>query len=382
MKKLIMFIVLLSSLFILVSCIEEDLGEIPVFSGVEDKEYLLGDTFDPLLGITAVDQDGNDLTELIEVDGLDDMGLFNNTLANVGKFTLTFTVTDENGLTAMAEALITVINPEDIDLGLYGCDAITQGDYVLTWCDEFTDVGFNFNAHGVNLDKWRFQIGTGSQYGLTNWGNNEQQYYREQNARVEDGRLIIEAKRESYAGKNYTSARLWTQPTFSQTYGRFEASIKLPAGDGMWPAFWMLPQNSPYGGWARGGEIDIMEARGRLPRQATGAIHFGDTWPNNTYSSNTYFFPTGTDITDFNEYAVEWEEGVIRWYVNGINFYTLTNWYATGFDFPAPFDVNFYLILNLAIGGNFDGNILPPDSLFDEPVLMEVEYVRVYQKQN
>lgn len=382
MKKILTLLVLFSSLFVLIGCIEEDLGEKPTFVGIEDQELLLGDAFDPLIGVSAFDSEGNEITSAIEVDGLDDMGLFNGTLANTGSFIITFTVIDENGLTETAEMTITVLNPEDIDIGLYGCNNITQGDYVLTWCDEFNDEGFNFNQFGVNLDKWRFQTGTGREFGLTDWGNGEEQFYREQNARVEDGRLIIEAKRENYAGKNYTSARLWTQPTFSQAYGRFEASIKLPLGDGLWPAFWMLPVNSPYGGWARGGEIDIMEARGRLPREATGAIHFGDTWPNNRYTSGKYSFPAGTSINDFNEYAVEWEEGVIRWYVNGVMFMTLTSWDSVGFDFPAPFDVNFYLILNLAIGGHFDGFITPPDSLFEEPVLMEVDYVRVYQKQS
>ncbi len=260
------------------------------------------------------------------------------------------------------------------------CGNPVIGDYVITWCDEFTGEGDNLNDFGVDLDKWGFQIGTGAAYGLTGWGNDEAQYYREENARVEDGRLIIEARKETFGGMRYTSARLWTKPTFHQTYGRFEAKIKLPVGDGLWPAYWMMPQEDVYGGWAASGEIDIMEAKGRFPNQSTAALHFGGAWPNNTHTHQTYQFPTNLSIADFNVYAVEWEEEVIRWYVNDRLIKTSTSWYTEGHDFPAPFDQDFYLLLNLAIGGSFDGGVLPPDSLFDEPVLMEIEYVRVYQK--
>ncbi|MFW6298526.1 MAG: glycoside hydrolase family 16 protein [Bacillota bacterium] len=254
------------------------------------------------------------------------------------------------------------------------------GDYEITWCDEFTGEGDNVNAQGVDMDKWDFQTGTGEEYGLTGWGNNEAQYYREENARVEDGRLIIEALHENHEGMDYTSARLWTKPTFDQTYGRFEAKIKLPVGDGLWPAFWMLPQDDVYGGWAASGEIDIMEAKGRLPMQSTGAIHYGGSWPDNTYEHGEYAFPEDRSIADFNVYAIEWEEEEIRWYVNDEHMHTASSWYTEGHDFPAPFDQDFYLLLNLAVGGNFDDGRMPPDSLFDDPVQMEVEYVRVYQK--
>ena len=254
----------------------------------------------------------------------------------------------------------------------------TFDDKMITFCDDFESAD-NPNAQGVDLSKWAFQTGDGSQYGIPGWGNNEAQYYREENAFVEGGYLNIQLKNEAFGGKGYTSARLWTNNIFSQTYGRFEASIKLPLGNGLWPAFWLLPDNTTYGTWAANGEIDIMEAKGRLPYEASGAIHYGGQWPNNTYSFGTYTFPSGQSINEFHTYAIEWEENVIRWYINDNLFYQTSDWYSENGAYPAPFDTSFYIILNLAVGGTFDGGQLPDASIFNEDVLMQLEYVRVFQ---
>jgi beta-glucanase (GH16 family) len=254
----------------------------------------------------------------------------------------------------------------------------TFDDKMITFCDDFESAD-NPNAQGVDLSKWAFQTGDGSQYGIPGWGNNEAQYYREENAFVEGGYLNIQLKNEAFGGKGYTSARLWTNNIFSQTYGRFEASIKLPLGNGLWPAFWLLPDNTTYGTWAANGEIDIMEAKGRLPYEASGAIHYGGQWPNNTYSFGTYTFPLGQSINEFHTYAIEWEENVIRWYINDNLFYQTSDWYSENGAYPAPFDTSFYIILNLAVGGTFDGGQLPDASIFNEDVLMQLEYVRVFQ---
>lgn len=256
-------------------------------------------------------------------------------------------------------------------------------DWTLVWSDEFDGSGTNLDSNGVDLDKWDYQLGTGSQYGLDGWGNNEQQYYRAENAKVADGKLIIEAKNDGYEGKPYTSSRLFTEPTFTKKYGKFEARMKLPVGQGFWPAFWMMPAESIYGGWAASGEIDIMEARGRLPGEVGGTIHYGENWPLNRATGDEYHFEDGTDISDFHTYSVEWEPGVIRWYVDGELYQELNNWDSWGADqpakyaFPAPFDQEFYMILNLAIGGNYDGGREPDASMF--PSTMEVDYVRVYE---
>jgi beta-glucanase (GH16 family) len=254
----------------------------------------------------------------------------------------------------------------------------TYNDKIITFCDDFLATD-NANEQGVDITKWAFQTGDGSQYGIPGWGNNEAQYYREENAFVEDGLLNIQLINEAYGEKNYTSARLWTNNIFSQTYGRFEARIKLPIGDGLWPAFWLLPDNTTYGTWAANGEIDIMEARGRLPGEASGAIHYGGQWPNNVYSSETYTFPSSQTINDFHIYAIEWTENKIQWFVNDQLYYETSDWYSENGDYPAPFNTEFYIILNLAVGGIFDGNILPDPAIFNMPVLMQVDYVKVFQ---
>ena len=364
-----------------ITVLEEVVFIPPTINGVVDLKLLVGSPFNPLKGVVAFDEKKNDITSSITISGLEELELDGeNRLTKAGEYTLTYTAIDSSGIEASETRVINIYDAGVIDSSVYGCLNQWIGDYVITWCDEFTGNGDHLNAYGVDLNKWGFQLGTGSQYGLNRWGNYEEQYYREENTRVEDGRLIIEARQERFGGMNYTSSRLYTYPTFAQKYGRFEASIKLPAGQGFWPAFWLMPRDSVYGTWAASGEIDIMEARGRIPTQTIGAIHYGGRWPHNTHTAFTYPFPKGYDITDFNQYAIEWEPGIIRWYVNGNLFGTATNWYSSGHDFPAPFDQEFYIILNLAIGGTFDGGRVPESSML--PATMEVEYVRVYAKQS
>ncbi|WP_127510395.1 hemoblobin-interacting domain-containing protein [Paenibacillus humicus] len=257
------------------------------------------------------------------------------------------------------------------------------GEWMLTWSDEFDGNAAQPDTNGVDLSKWGYQLGNGSDYGVADWGNNEQQFYRKENLKVENGSLVIEARKESVNGKPYTSGRIWTSPTFSQAYGKFEARMKLPAGQGLWPAFWLMPKDSVYGTWAASGEIDIMEARGRLLNEVGGTLHYGKPSPNNRYTGKTYTFPEGEDITGFHTYGVEWEPGEIRWYVDGKVYQTQNRWDSQGagqpdkYAFPAPFDQPFYIILNMAVGGNYDGNRLPEDSAL--PARMEVDYVRAYE---
>ncbi|MWC26895.1 carbohydrate binding domain-containing protein [Paenibacillus sp. MMS18-CY102] len=258
-----------------------------------------------------------------------------------------------------------------------------SSDWSLIWNDEFDGTGSNLDTNGVDLDKWGYQQGNGSEYGVQDWGNNEQQYYRKDNMQVADGNLVIEARKETFSGKPYTSGRVFTQPTFTKAYGRFEARMQLPTGEGIWPAFWMMPAGNEYGTWASSGEIDIMEARGRLPGEVAGTIHWGKPAPSNKSTGSDYHFPQGQSIAGYHTYAVEWEPGEIRWYVDGNLFHTVNDWSSTGagqpdkYAYPAPFDKPFYMILNLAIGGVFDGNRLPADSML--PATMKVDYVRVYE---
>ena len=280
----------------------------------------------------------------------------------------------------------------------------TQGEWVLVWSDEFEGgEGPGFHR-GLDLSIWEIQTGNGRTMGLNGWGNYEIQYYHGDNVWVEDGMLHIEARLEERGSDfeghwRHTSGRIRSVGTEgireafghgkSVKYGRIEASISLPYGEGLWPAFWMMPTYDIYGTWAASGEIDIMEARGRQPDRSTSAIHFGGQWPHNTYVYATYIFGDDRTINDFIVYAVEWEPGEMRFLVDGNVFWTVNEWHThvrgresegEMHEFPAPFDQYFHILLNLAIGGWFDSGRQPCDSLFDEPVLMRVQYVRVYAK--
>ncbi len=246
------------------------------------------------------------------------------------------------------------------------------GALTLVFSDEFD---------GAKLDPevWFFETGDGSQYGpdLIGWGNDELQWYLPDSAELSDGKLKITARREVANGYNYTSARINTRDRFAFRYGRIEASMKLPPGQGVWPAFWLLAQDSPYGRWAASGEIDIVEAvnlDATGGNQIFGTIHFGGEFPGNLRSEERY--TPSTDVTEeFHTYAVEWDATEIRWYVNDTLYAVQNSWSSTAAPFPAPFDQPFYIIFNVAVGGRFPG---PPNGATPLPVTMEVDWVRVY----
>ena len=240
----------------------------------------------------------------------------------------------------------------------------------LVWSDEF-------DGTEVDLSRWTFQLGDGTEVGLPpGWGNNELQYYQAENATVADGFLTITAKEESVGGRDYTSARMRSLGKGDWTFGRMEMRARMPIGKGLWQAFWMLPSDTRYGTWAASGEIDIVEYVGSRPYRILGTIHYGRPWPGNVYSTSDYDLPSGTFHDDFHVFAVEWEYGEIRWYVDGLLFATRTYWFSTGGPFPAPFDVDFHLLLNLAVGGNLPG---PPNGSTVFPQEYVIDYVRVYQ---
>ncbi len=235
-----------------------------------------------------------------------------------------------------------------------------------------TDLIFDddFSGSSIDASKWSFDIGDGCPV-LCGWGNAEEQYYRSENTTVSDGKLIITTKNESYGGKQYTSSKLITSQKFNSRYGRYEASIKLPSAGGIWPAFWMLPEN---GNWPSTGEIDIMEAQHKNPQKVGGTVHYS----NGGWRFNGREYDAGTDLSQgFHEYAVEWEPNEIRWYVDNQLYHTVTP--ANTVD-PWPFsEGNWYIILNVAVGGPgtpYTGNIQPTPQ--DYPTQMEVDYVRVY----
>jgi beta-glucanase (GH16 family) len=242
--------------------------------------------------------------------------------------------------------------------------------YRVVWHDEFD---------GPNIDptRWEHEVnGSGG-------GNNELQYYtnRSENSRIEGGVLVLEARKESYTGpdgtREYTSARLRTLNRGDFLYGRMEARIKLPQGRGIWPAFWMLPTDWVYGGWAASGEIDIMELVGHEPAKAHGTLHYGGPWPNNVHTGASYDLQSGVFADAFHTFAVEWEEGEIRWYIDGNHYQTQTDWYSTAAAYPAPFDQRFHILLNVAVGGDWPG---APDGTTSFPQRMEVDWVRVHER--
>lgn len=282
---------------------------------------------------------------------------------------------------ALSAAACTDNNGNNGDNGNTGNTGDNEENSIYSFHDEF---------HGKAVDdsKWDYQEGDGTEYNNPGWGNNEEQYYRRENARVENDCLIITAQIEDEQtqeelGKKYTSSKLVTKDIFSQTYGRFEARIRVTeALEGIWPAFWLMPEDGVYGGWPRSGEIDIMELKGRLPGQASSAAHYKDGGANRYHSAN-YYFQEGTDITDFHVYALDWTPEYLAFSVDGVVYHTFEaeDWTTTpSTDVPptetSPYDQNFFILLNFAIGGNFDGGRTPADE--DMPVEMWVDYVRVY----
>lgn len=242
----------------------------------------------------------------------------------------------------------------------------TSEAWTLVWSDEFNYSGAPDGA------KWAYDIGTGS----GGWGNNELQYYtsRRENARVENGNLVIESRREEFSGMGYTSARLITKGKADWLYGKVEVRAKLPSGRGQWPAIWMLPTTNAYGAWPASGEIDIMEHVGHDQNNVHQTVHTqrqnGGNGRQATVITNVPSASSG-----FNTYTVEWEETVMRMYIN--NQLKVT-WNRPSTEWQAwPFNQRFYLLLNVAVGGSWGGAQGVDGAAF--PRRMEVDYIRVYR---
>lgn len=245
--------------------------------------------------------------------------------------------------------------------------------WTLVWSDEFDGP----SGSAVNASKWSFDVGGNG------WGNNELETYtdRAANSHLNDGRLVIRALKETFTGPDkiarpYTSARLITRNKFSQAFGRFEARIRIPYGQGVWPAFWLLGNDIDTTHWPNCGEIDIMENIGKEPSIVHGTFH-GPGYSGGSGISAAYALPGGQKFSDdFHTFAVEWEPKVIRFYVDKSLYKT-----RTPSDLPAGtswvFDHPFFILLNVAVGGGWPGN---PDASTVFPQEMVVDYVRVYQR--
>ena len=270
--------------------------------------------------------------------------------------------------------------------------------WTLVWADEF-------EGSEVDRGKWDFDLGNGFFDTLTHtwvpgWGNEELQVYTDApaNVSVHNSLLTIRALKESVQGFGYTSARLKTRrrdgtPLFTTLYGRVEFRAQVPWGKGLWPALWMLPQDDRYGGWAASGEIDLMEIVGDRPHEVLNSLHFGSGYPERHLLTHVHPLPGGSLVSDWHVYAVEWEPGEIRFYVDDALTCTRKHWWSCSKTqdgaglkptkasdlnpWPAPFDQPFYLVMNVAVGGNFPG-VPTPETRF--PAELVVDYVRVYRK--
>lgn len=302
-------------------------------------------------------------------------------------------------------------NPSSATKPKYPTEALIKNKHwQLIWQDEF-------DQNDIDLTKWQFE------QNCQGGGNNEQQCYtnNKRNAFIKNGILNIVALKESYRGAAqnqdaptyninntrslpYTSARLRSKGRGDWLYGRIEVKAKLPQGQGTWPAIWMLPSDWVYGSWAASGEIDIMEAvnlgtpsdapwakPGEPEYRIKGTLHYGSQWPANKYSGQDFMQQGVNPADDFHVYAIEWQEGEIRWYVDDIHYATHTSngWYSQGTDDAgnivvaddnAPFNQKFHLLLNLAIGGEWPVNTNNKgiDANLEKASLL-VDYVRVYQ---
>lgn len=232
----------------------------------------------------------------------------------------------------------------------------------LVWHDEFDD-------EQINRENWTFDIGGHG------WGNGEMQYYtdRSENARLENGLLVVEARQEKYAGSYYTSARLKSQGLQEFQYGRMEARLKVPEGKGFWPAFWMLGSNFLQAGWPDCGEIDIMEHIGKEPDLIMGTLHgpgYSGALGLSGWNRQTYNI-----ADDFHTFAIEWDQNQITWFYDGNAYHTVKREDVS--NRPWVFDQPFFFIVNFAVGGTL-GGMVSPQTVFPSQYL--VDYVRVYEK--
>ncbi|MBW6497944.1 MAG: glycoside hydrolase family 16 protein [Bacteroidales bacterium] len=292
-------------------------------------------------------------------------GTFEYTFSETGTYEIHIKAYGSSGKFITGKREVEIKFPVSVNQGFV--TPLEYEGYELVWHDEF-------EGNALNINDWVYEVGDGCP-NLCGWGNNELQYYRAQNASVSGSTLIIEARNETIQNKNYTSARIKTQGRQSFQYGRIDIRALLPVGQGIWPALWMLGNDITSVGWPKCGEIDIMEMIGGNGREKEvhGTVHFDNN--GHQHTGGTYTLATGTFADEYHVFTIIWDEEYIRWFVNDNKFYEVD---ITP-DHLSEFHQEFYLIFNLAVGGNWPGN---PDSSTVFPQQMKVDYVRVFQKIN
>ncbi len=302
----------------------------------------------------------------------DGTGLQTNTN---GQFTHTYTETNfysievraygENGryLIYKEQVAISLDGGEPSDVGY--STPLSYDGMTLLWQDEFT-------GNGVDQTKWTFEIGDGCPN--CGWGNNELQYYRQENTAVSDGYLTITAKKEPFQNKNYTSSRLITKDKFEFQYGRVDIRAKMPEGQGIWPALWMLGANIDQVSWPACGEVDIMEMVGGgsgRDNVTHGTAHWDNNGSHAEYG-DSFQLSSGNLSDEFYVFSIIWTETSIRWFINDTQYHAMN---ITGSDL-SEFQKDFFFIMNIAVGGNWPG---APNSSTLFPQTMTVDYIRVFQ---
>lgn len=254
-------------------------------------------------------------------------------------------------------------NTETVDIPTTGFTSPSSyPGMTLVWEDDFS-------SSGLNLSDWTFETGTGT----NGWGNNELQYYRQENTFTQDGHLVIAAKEESFGGSDYTSSRIITQNKQIFTYGRVDIRAVLPEGQGLWPALWMLGSNFNTVGWPACGEIDIMEMVGGSGRENTvhGTVHWQHSGQHAQFGGQTTL-SSGTFNDEFHVFSIEWDASSITWYLDGQQYHVIDTTPAELDEFRS----SFFFIFNVAVGGNWPG---APNSSTSFPQYMIVDYIRVFR---
>lgn len=285
------------------------------------------------------------------------------------KETFTINITNTGGLQINTDKVTFTINDDDDESYVIEKDSEgyitpdTYPDMTLVWSDEF-------DGPSIDADNWTFEIGDGCP-NVCGWGNNELQNYtdEEENARIEDGKLIITAI-EGLGANTYTSARMITKDKQEFQYGRIDVRAKLPEGQGIWPAIWMLGYNIDEVNWPACGEIDIMELVGHQPKTSHGTAHYD---AGGHQMQGGYYFISDKFSEEFHVFTIFWEQDIIRWYVDYHKFFELK---ATNVGYTYPFNNPYFFIMNIAVGGNWPGS---PDETTVFPQEMHIDYVRVFQ---
>ncbi len=295
-------------------------------------------------------------------------GSFSYNYSKSGSYNLEVRAYGSSGMFLKKVKKLTVQVGDDdgtIDLNKGYMTPLTYDGMNLIWGDEF-------EGTSLNNSKWSYELGDGCP-NLCGWGNNELEFYKRENGIVKEGVVILEVKKEKFQNSDYTSARIKTQNKFSFKYGRIDIRAVLPRGQGMWPAFWMLGNNISSVGWPACGEVDIMEMVGGKGRENT--VHGNARWDQSglTDKSGSYVLESGTFADEYHVYSLVWNEESISWYVDDVRYHTVSILDPD----MSEFHQEYFIILNLAIGGDWPGN---PDATTVFPQRMAVDYIRVFQK--